>query len=239
MTAADLLRGKPVARPFSVFVTGTDTEIGKTLIATSLIRAQVRSGFRAVGMKPVAAGAVLRDGQLHNDDLDALRAAGAAGVAPALQCPYLLPEPIAPHLSADRAGICIDPREILSAYQTLRADHDAVVVEGIGGFRVPLSDSYDTADLAHDLRLPVVLVAGIRLGCLNHALLTLDAIEARGLYLAGWVANTVDPAMGARDGNIEALCRRIPAPCLGVVPHRPGITAHDVVPCLDISALGA
>jgi dethiobiotin synthetase len=220
--------------PFSAFVTGTDTEIGKTLVASSLVSLQARAGIRVIGMKPVAAGGTLRGGVFHNDDLDALRAAAPSQPAVQLQCPYLFPEPIAPHLAAALAGSVIDRDVILSAYRQLRATHDAVIVEGVGGFRVPLSPSYDAADLAHDLRLPVVLVVGLRLGCLNHALLTYDAIEARGLYLAAWVANTVDPAMGALNDNIDTLRQRLPAPCLGVIPRHQGITPEQASAYLDL-----
>lgn len=206
-------------KPFSCFVTGTDTEIGKTLVSSALLHALGAAGVRAAGMKPLAAGAELRDGVWHNEDVDQIHAAAPLKLARELTTPYLLRTPAAPHVAAEIDGVTIDPKKILDCYAQVRAQAEAVVVEGVGGFRVPLTDRYDTADLARDLALPVVLVVGLRLGCISHALLTAEAIAARGLRLAGWVANTVDPAMGHMAGNIDALRARLDAPLLGRVPR--------------------
>ncbi len=198
------------------FVTGTDTGVGKTLVSCALLRLFARHGIAAVGMKPVAAGL---DADGHNEDVDALRTASAQAVAPGLINPYAFAPAIAPHLAALEAGREIRFEPILAAFEALRHQAAAVVVEGVGGFRVPLGPDGDSAELARQLGLPVVLVVGLRLGCLNHALLTVEAIAARGLPLAGWVANRVDPGMAQAAGNLATLQQSIAAPLLGVVPH--------------------
>jgi dethiobiotin synthetase len=218
----------------SCFVTGTDTGVGKTLVSAALVRALVRHGLRAVGMKPVAAGAEWRDGAWHNEDVDRLAAAGNVPAAPGLLCPYLLEPAVAPHIAAGMAGVSLALPTILGAYQALRAQVDAVVVEGVGGFRVPLGEHFDTADLARALGLPVVLVVGLRLGCLNHAALTAEAVARRGLPLLGWVANSIDPAMAQRERNIATLASLLAAPCLGVVPFLPADAAGQAA-ALDAS----
>lgn len=193
------------------FLAGTDTGVGKTLISAALLRAAAAQGLRALGMKPVAAGGA--------EDVDALIAAG--NVAAPRDCvnPYLLSEPLSPHLAARRDGVAIDLEVIARCFGELQGRADFIVVEGAGGFRVPLTETQDGADLAARLGLPVILVVGLRLGCLNHALLTEQAIRARGLPLAGWVANRVDPAMACAEENVETLRARLAAPLLGVVPH--------------------
>ncbi|SFU42807.1 dethiobiotin synthase [Pseudoduganella namucuonensis] len=212
---------------FCCFVTGTDTEIGKTLVSSALLHALVQQGVRACGMKPVAAGAELRDGALRNDDADQLIAAGNVTMPQSLTTPYMLREPAAPHIAAALEGVTIDPVPILAAYLEIAAASDAVVVEGVGGFRVPLNDTFDTADLAQQLNLPVILVVGLRLGCISHALLTVEAIAARGLKLAGWVANETQAEMNFADENVDALKQRIDAPLLGRIPRlaQPGAAA--------------
>jgi dethiobiotin synthetase len=200
------------------FVTGTDTEVGKTLAAAALIHALRRRGLRAVGMKPVAAGCTLRDGRWHNDDVDMLSAACAIPVPAEELNPYRFREPIAPHIAAARLGVDIDLGRIEACFDALAARSDAVVVEGAGGFLVPLSASTSFADLAVCLGLPVVLVVGLRLGCINHALLTQEAILRRGLTLAGWIANRIDLAMPAAEDNLDTLRRSLQAPMLADMP---------------------
>lgn len=202
------------------FITGTDTEIGKTFVTCTLLHSARGQGLRAVGMKPVAAGAEMINGEFLNEDAARLRAAGSFDPGLDLLNPYCLASPIAPHIAAAEEGVRIEASRILKAFEALQTQADVLLVEGVGGFRVPLDDDYDTADLARDLGLPVILVVGMRLGCINHALLTAEAIAARGLHLAGWVANQVDPAMLRFDQNLEALTRRMPAPLLGVVPFQ-------------------
>lgn len=222
---------------FSCFVTGTDTEIGKTLITSALLHELGAAGVRAAGMKPLAAGVELRDGRWHNEDVDQIHAAAPLKLPRELTTPYLLRTPAAPHIAAEIDGVTIEPRRILDCYAQVRAQAEAVVVEGVGGFRVPLTPAYDTADLARDIGLPVVLVVGLRLGCISHALLTAEAIAARGLRLAGWVANTVDPSMGHMSGNIDALRQRLPAPLLGHVPRFEHPSAAAAAACLNLSLL--
>lgn len=222
---------------FACFVTGTDTEIGKTLVSSAILHKLAASGLRACGMKPVAAGAELRDGQLHNDDADMLFNAGNVHLPASITTPYMLREPAAPHIAAALEGVTIESAPLIAAFAEIQAASDAVVVEGVGGFRVPFNDDFDSADLAAQLNLPVILVVGMRLGCISHALLTVEAIVARGLVLAGWVANTVDPDMSFEQENIEALAQRIPAPLLGRVPRLPTPTAAAAAEFIDLAGL--
>lgn len=208
-------------KALSLFVTGTDTGVGKTRISVALLHALSAHHARVVGMKPVAAGVETINGVLSNEDVVALRAASTCAVPPELDNPVLLPDPVSPHIAAARAGVKIDIAHIVACHRALAQWADAVVVEGAGGFLVPLSDLETGADLAQALALPVVLVVGLRLGCLNHALLTAEAIRARGLTLAGWVANHVDPAMLAQQDNLAFLRQKIHAPLLATVPYQP------------------
>ncbi len=203
--------------PHGFFVTGTDTGVGKTLIACALLHALALQGKRVIGMKPVACGAVRSARGLNHDDVALLRAASNVDAPLALVNPYCFEPPIAPHLAAEQAGAAIDLATIVNAYRRLAAIADIVIVEGVGGFCVPLNFGEDCADLAQRLGLPVILVVGLRLGCLNHALLTAQSIRARGLMLAGWIANRIDPAMAAAERNVAALAERLAAPLLGSV----------------------
>ena len=223
---------------FACFVTGTDTGIGKTLISSALLhRLSQQGGWRTAGMKPVAAGAELRDGAWHNEDADSLAAASSLPLPSAWTTLYLLRAAAAPHIAAAQDGVAIELAHILDCYRQIAGAADAVVVEGVGGFRVPLSDSTDTADLAQQLALPVLLVVGLRLGCLSQALLTAEAIAARGLQLAGWVANTVDADMPYATDNVEALRARLAAPLLGCVPRLAVASASAAADYLDFSCL--
>lgn len=198
------------------FVTGTDTGVGKTRVAVALIQALRARGLRVAGMKPVAAGA--EPGAL-NEDVAALRAASNVDAPLEDVNPYAFDAAIAPHLAAAAAGVRIDVERIGAAYARLAARADVVVVEGAGGWSVPLDAETDMADLAMRLGLPVVLVVGLRLGCLNHALLTAEAVLARSVPWAGWVANRIDPTMLMQAENIAALAMRLPGPLLGIHPH--------------------
>jgi len=211
------------------FVTGTDTGVGKTLSSCALLHALARHHRRVVGMKPVASGAE-PDGQggWANEDSLALRAASTLVVPPQLDNPVLLPDPVSPHIAAERAGVTVQLAPILQAYQQLAAQADAVVVEGAGGWQVPLSPQLRIADLAVALQLPVVLVVGLRLGCINHALLTADAICASGLPLAGWIASRVDPQMREPEANLVYLRQHLSAPLLADIPWQAQPNARAV-----------
>lgn len=202
------------------FVTGTDTGVGKTTFAVVLIHALRERGLQVAAMKPVAAGCEWREGQLKNDDVIALSAAANVKANPQLMNPYAFVPPIAPHIAAAQAGVAIKLNKIMSAYTALSTLADVVVVEGVGGFRVPLGVHLDTAELARALDLPIVLVVGMRLGCVNHALLTAEAITTRGLIWGGWVANILEPDMPALDENILALQTHLPAPYLGKLSRK-------------------
>jgi dethiobiotin synthetase len=200
------------------FVVGTDTGIGKTHATCALLHALARRHARVCGMKPIAAGGVQTADGLSNEDSIAHRAASTVRVPPALDNPILLPEPLSPHLAAARAGTAISFGVVLDAVAQLRARTDALVVEGAGGFLVPLSETQTGADLAVALQLPLVLVVGMRLGCLNHALLTAEAIRVRGLTLAGWIANRVDPDFLCPDENLAYLRAHLGAPLWADLP---------------------
>lgn len=225
----------------SLFVTGTDTEIGKTFVSAALLRGFAHAGLRATALKPVAAGAYERDGVWHNEDADQLDAAASVLLPPEVRTPFLLKEPAAPHIAAALEGVTLDMARIADCHEAACERADTVVVEGVGGFRVPLTATVDTADLAVALGLPVLLVVGMRLGCISHALLTAEAIAARGLKLAGWVANRIDPAMTFPEENIATLRERLAAqygaPLVGVVPHMRGASADDAAGHLNIDAL--
>jgi len=219
----------------SYFLTGTDTDVGKTFIACALLHTWRKDGLRAVGFKPVAAGAELIDGQLCNADAARLMAAGTPGFALARINPLCLPEAIAPHIAAAHANVLINTESLIARFESLRPEADRLVVEGAGGFVVPLNEHTDMSQLARQLALPVILVVGLRLGCLNHALLTAEAIAARGLAFAGWVGNVLDADMPCLDENIACLQQRLKAPCLGIVPRL--TSPQDAMPYLETMLL--
>ncbi len=201
------------------FITGTDTEIGKTAITAGLTHLATQMGLRAAAIKPLAAGQDFVDGRWVNEDVLRLRAASGMDLTAAEVGPLQMRTPCAPHIAAQLEGVTIDRADILQAIAHLGARSEILFVEGVGGFCVPLIDGWDTAHLAVDVGLPVVLVVGLRLGCINHALLTAEAVRARGLSLAGWVANTVDAAMPHMEENLAALTAGLHAPCWGHVPR--------------------
>lgn len=197
-----------------VFIAGTDTGIGKTEVATGMVRALVRRGIRVAVMKPIAAGATRTPEGLRNEDALALSAASNVPAPYAEVNPYCLSLPASPHIAARFAGISVDLAVIRRTFEALRARADVTVVEGAGGWLAPIGDRETMADVATTLGLPVVLVVGLRLGCLSHALLTAEAIASRGLRLAGWVANHVLPQFEHAAENLATLERRLPAPLL-------------------------
>lgn len=200
------------------FVTGTDTAVGKTVVSVLLLRRLRAAGCTALAMKPIAAGCEATPEGLRNEDVEALRAAASFPVAREAMNPYVFVPPISPHLAAAQAGVAIDFALLRDRLEALRRQADMVLVEGAGGWYAPVSDTATMADLARALALPVVLVVGLRLGCLNHALLTAEAIVSSGLPFPGWIGNAVDPGMALRDENVATLVARLPAPLLGVVP---------------------
>ncbi len=198
-----------------IFVTGTDTGVGKTVAACALLRRHAACGLRAVGMKPVASG-IAADAAC-NADVAALEAAGNVEAPLAARNPYAFAPAIAPHLAARHAGVSIELGRITDAYRELALRADRIVVEGAGGAFSPLDDDHDMLDIAATIGLPVLLVVGVRLGCLNHALLSALAIRMRGLTMAGWVANAIEPTLPQFDENVAALEQRLAAPRLATL----------------------
>lgn len=205
----------------TLFVTGTDTEVGKTHVACQLLRAGVAQGLRCAGYKPVAAGAEQTAEGLRNEDALALQAAGNVAVTYEQINPYCFAPPIAPHVAAAEAGVEICQQTLSAGHDVLAAQTDWLVVEGAGGWRVPLGPNWESADWVAAAGWPVVLVVGMRLGCLNHALLSAESI-ARQAHLIGWVANCLPPAQNRLQENLETLIERMPAPLLGVFPEGGG-----------------
>ena len=220
-----------------LFITGTDTDSGKTVVACGLLHALAGTGLRVSGFKPVAAGAEPTSEGLRNADALALRALGTPPADYDLVNPACFEPAIAPHIAAAEAGTSIDWSRILAAHRQLRRAYQVLVVEGAGGWRVPLDRERDMADLAAALGYPVVLVVGLRLGCLNHALLTAEAILNRGLSLAGWVGNVPGGVMERQEDNLATLGERIPAPCLGAVPTLERPTPEAVSRHLRVASL--
>lgn len=220
------------------FVTGTDTDAGKTLITSALLVAAASQGRKVIGLKPVAAGCVETSEGLRNDDALALMAASNVPISYDEVNPVALAPAMAPHLAANAAGRRLSVRQ-LSGYVRAAASHrpDLLLIEGAGGWWVPLSEREYLSGLARELQAPVILVVGLRLGCLNHALLTTGAIRADGARLAGWVGTVLDPAMPGLEGTVATLRERLPAPCLGVVPHLPQPSAGAAAEHLDLAPL--
>ncbi|OIQ92968.1 ATP-dependent dethiobiotin synthetase BioD 1 [mine drainage metagenome] len=211
-----------------LFITGTDTDVGKTLVTGALLHAYARQGKKVVGMKPVAAGCEAIPGGLRCGDVVQLQANSNVAAPLNLVNPYSFAPPIAPHIAAVQSGAEIDLDHIVSCFQALRKMADVVLVEGAGGLMVPLNARQDIADLAAMLDLPVILVVGIRLGCINHALLTVQAIRQKNLRLAAWVANQIDPGMQSFDENVQALEARLNVPLLGIVPYLTNVSQDNV-----------
>lgn len=227
-------QARPARARRSFFVTGTDTGVGKTLVACALIEAFAARGDVVSGFKPVACGC---DDAGRNEDAVRLRAASRLPLTYGQINPYCFYQPVAPHLAARFGGVRIELGRIQTSFDELAGQSDRVIVEGAGGFLVPLNDKQSFADLAVMLGLPVILVVSIRLGCLNHALLTQQAIALAGLECAGWVANVQSESVPMLKENIEALQERLQAPLLGVVPYMAQPQVTDVAACLDVNLL--
>ena len=198
------------------FITGTDTEIGKTHATCALLATAAHQGLRSVALKPVAAGT---DATGRNDDVVRLMAASNVSLPERTVNPWLLTEPLSPHIAARHAGVEITAATIIETFHLADERTDLILVEGVGGLYAPLSDTLTQPELIRQLDIPVILVVGLRLGCLNHALLTAAAIEQEGLQFAGWIGNQIDPAFQASGENIQTLNERLKAPCLGILPN--------------------
>lgn len=199
------------------FITGTDTDVGKTLVSAALVAWLAEHGT-ACGYKPVAAGCKLVDGKLRNEDALALQACSQPQPTYEQVNPVALQAAIAPHIAAEQIGTAIETAPLIGGLRTLRSSHQYIVVEGAGGWLVPLNERETFADVAAEIGFPVILVVAVRLGCINHALLTANAIENSGLPFAGWVANCLQADLPALQENINTLKQRLNAPLLGIVP---------------------
>ncbi len=204
------------------FITGTDTEVGKTLVSGALLLKLREQGINALGFKPVVAGTYLdANGITQNEDLETLRIASNLAINALSLCPYVLDQPAAPHLVANQQGLKIEMSVLTNALKIIQSKADFVVVEGAGGFLVPLNDNTDLAQFAKAIDFPVILVVGMKLGCINHALLTYEAMQSRNIKIAGWVANSLSADMPLIHENLQTLQTRTSAPFLGLIPNLP------------------
>ncbi|MFP5427293.1 MAG: dethiobiotin synthase [Gammaproteobacteria bacterium] len=220
------------------FIAGTDTDVGKTTIAAGLLHAARLQGLSTLGAKPVASGCAVTAKGLRNADAQALIDESTFKLAYEQVNPFAFEPAIAPHLAAREAGVALGVPALLAAMQTvLKQGADFTLIEGAGGWRVPLSDQANLSDLAIALKLPVILVVGVRLGCINHALLSAEAIARDGLQLAGWVANIIEPRTSRLEENLASLAERLPAPCLGRVPKLKQASGSAVAEYLQLDLL--
>jgi dethiobiotin synthetase len=220
-----------------LFVTGTDTEVGKTVVARLIVRSLAATGVRVAVMKPVAAGSIETPHGARNEDALGLIADSNVEMPYEVVNPYCLDAPMAPHLAARAAGITVELPRILNNFHALAQAADCVIVEGAGGWLAPLNETQFVADLAVALALPVVLVVGLRLGCLNHALLSVGAIRQRHLQLAGWIGNQIDPGFARMSENLRTLEQHIGTPPLAVVAHDPTAASAGRLPAAAVTSL--
>ena len=221
------------------FVTGTDTEIGKTEVSSALLIGLAGNGFQTVGMKPIASGCVTTKEGLRNSDAMQLQRSATREVPYCLINPYAFEPPIAPHLAAEIAGVAIEREHILDAFNQISEGDHYTVVEGVGGWLVPLNPHYTVENLAQDLLLPVIIVVGLRLGCLNHALLTERAILSSGCKVAGWVGNHMSPEFTMSNENIQTLEREMESPNLGVFPFLESVNPEALAQYLNLDRLAS
>ena len=220
-----------------IFVTGTDTDVGKTLVSTALMQSYKKQGLRVAGMKPVASGSQLTPQGLRNADAEALMREQSVALPYGLVNPYAFAPATSPHIAAAAVGTTIVLQPLLRAFEEIRRRVDRVVVEGAGGWYAPLSDDLCIEDIALAFRLPVLLVVGVRLGCINHARLTAEAIERSSLPLCGWVANQIDAQFHDWQENIVALTQRLNAPLIGVVRHQASVDPEQAAQSLNLALL--
>lgn len=219
------------------FITGTDTDVGKTEISLALIKHLQAQGLRVAAMKPIASGCRMVADSLRNNDALRLQQAASQIFPYETINPYAFEPAIAPHIAARNSGVMIGLNVINRHFKQLQQETDIVIVEGAGGWRVPINDFQDMSDLAAALQLPVILVVGMRLGCINHALLSAEAITQRGLPFWGWIANQIDPNMSALEENIATLQQRLEAPLLGKIPYLKELTADKISEHLNLQPL--
>lgn len=210
--------------PSRFFVTGTDTGVGKTTVTVRLMQQLIAQGKTVVGMKPVASGCEWLEGRWQNEDVRLLTAASNVKAPPELINPYRFTPAIAPHIAAAQAGVEIQLEVIQTAYTQLTAMADVVIVEGAGGLLVPLNQTHSIADLIQALQLPALIVVGMRLGCINHALLTAQVLKSRQIDCCGWVANRIDPHMSMPEENLQTLIDSLQQPPLLQVPFQESLT---------------
>ena len=215
------------------FITGTDTEVGKSWCSAGIMERLKQQGHSVVGMKPIASGCEETPDGLRNEDALLLQQNASIEIDYQLVNPYSFRPAIAPHIAAEREGVEIKLGKIVEHYIQLKAKADVVIVEGVGGWQVPLNEHESVVDLAVALKLPVILVVGMRLGCINHALLTAQSIRNAGCDLEGWIGNGVDSEMAELEQNIESIAQRIDAPLLGVVPNMVALDVQRIAACLD------
>lgn len=216
------------------FVTGTDTEVGKTYVTATMLAGAGRMGLSSLGYKPIAAGCEKIEGQWVNDDATALHQASSIDVPLDVINPIRLVPPIAPHIAAQEVGMTLDAQSIISGLEKQHSyQPDLLLMEGAGGWRLPLSNKLYLSDVVAQINMPVVLVVGMKLGCLNHALLTAEAILSDGLTLAGWIANDVTGTMSRFDENLATLKARMPAQFLGLIPYKTAPTHADLTTIID------
>jgi dethiobiotin synthetase len=220
-----------------IFITGTDTGVGKTLVSCAFIHACRSRGLKVAGMKPVASGSRHTPHGLRNADALALQQVANVAAEYATVNPYCFAPAIAPHLAARQVAVAIELSTLEQAYRLLGVRAQVVIVEGAGGWRVPLEPRGYLSDFAEALQLDVVLVVGLRLGCINHALLTAEAIQAGSCRLVGWVGNVIDPDFAPLQDNLATLAERLTIPCLGVLPHNPTADAFALSGLIDLGCL--
>ena len=226
-------------QPRRIFVTGTDTGVGKTRVAAALCTVFAARGQRVSAMKPVASGCASTSEGLRNEDALTLMAASNVRLRYCEVNPYAFAPAIAPHIAAAEAGVTIDFEILDRAFQRLSLQSDVLIVEGAGGWLAPLDATRGFADLAARWRMEVILVIGMRLGCLNHALLTAESIRRHGLHLSGWVANVIDEQFERLAENVDSLRMRLAAPCIGFLPFQVSCDAPKVAGSLDVDVLTA
>ncbi len=221
----------------NLFITGTDTGVGKTWITLGLMTRWQSAGLAVNGMKPVASGSAWKDGQLRNADAEQIMNCCSRTISYQQVNPYAFEQPIAPHIAARNEQVNVELEVLAASYNSLADGADKVIVEGVGGWRVPLADGIQTEDLVRRLDLAVVLVVGLRLGCINHALLTAESLVAAKLPFAGWLGSAICRDYAGQQATLDYLCREIPAPFLGSIPWLERLEPDTISAALEVERL--